>query len=146
MKRNVWHGNNASVRLKKKSGHWPVYEQHDKSMGWNETQKCQPCHVPPLPCQPIAPGVLQRNSGFAANFLSNIARGTTDPEIDSVTWTKFGNNMASLAFVTNSTTNTCISCKFGHQMVPLALLPKLATRLRYLHCYIAMHGPICIIS
>ena len=70
MKRNVWHGNNASVRLKKKSGHWPVYEQHDKSMGWNETQKCQPCHVPPLPCQPIAPGVLQRNSGFAANFLS----------------------------------------------------------------------------
>ena len=38
-----------------------------------------------------------------ANFLrvwnkkTNIARGTTDPEIDSVTWTKFGNNMAPLA-------------------------------------------------
>ena len=26
----------------------------------------------------------------------NIARGTTDPEIDSVTWIKFGNNMAIL--------------------------------------------------
>ena len=34
----------------------------------------------------------------------NIARGTTDPEIDSVTWTKFGNNMAPLAFVANLTT------------------------------------------
>ena len=30
-------------------------------------------------------------------YLLNIARGTTDPEIDSVTWTKFGNNMAPLA-------------------------------------------------
>ena len=27
----------------------------------------------------------------------NIARGTTDPEIDSVTWIKFGNNMALIA-------------------------------------------------
>ena len=30
-------------------------------------------------------------------FLENIARGTTDPEIDSVTWIKFGNNMALIA-------------------------------------------------
>ena len=30
-------------------------------------------------------------------YLLNIARGTTDPEIDSMTWTKFGNNMAPLA-------------------------------------------------
>ena len=29
--------------------------------------------------------------------IKNIARGTTDPEIDSVTWTKFGDNMAPLA-------------------------------------------------
>ena len=29
--------------------------------------------------------------------IKNIARGTTDPEIDSMTWTKFGNNMAPLA-------------------------------------------------
>ena len=29
-----------------------------------------------------------------------IARGTTDPEIDSVTWTKFGNNMAPLTLFT----------------------------------------------
>ena len=40
----------------------------------------------------------------------NIARGTTDPEIDSETWTKLGNNMA-----------TCTNCKFGHQMAPLDL-------------------------
>ena len=26
--------------------------------------------------------------------FGNIARGTTDPEIDSVTWIKLGNNMA----------------------------------------------------
>ena len=29
----------------------------------------------------------------------NIARGTTDPEIDSVTWIKFINNMARLVLV-----------------------------------------------
>ena len=40
----------------------------------------------------------------------NIARGTTDPEIDSMTWTKLGNNMA-----------------------PLALVANLATRWRHLH-------------
>ena len=33
----------------------------------------------------------------AKNGKPNIARGTTDPEIDSVTWTKFSNNMARLA-------------------------------------------------
>ena len=31
----------------------------------------------------------------------NIARGTTDPEIDSVTWIKLGNNMTPLTFVAN---------------------------------------------
>ena len=57
---------------------------------------------------------------------------------------------------------TCISCKFGHQMAPLALvanlatrwhwfkiwssagatcIPKLVTRLRYLHCYICLGLP-----
>ena len=34
----------------------------------------------------------------------NIARGTTDPEIDSETWTKLGNNMAPLALVANLAT------------------------------------------
>ena len=34
----------------------------------------------------------------------NIARGTKDQGIDSVTWTKFGNNMAPLALVVISTT------------------------------------------
>ena len=71
----------------------------------------------------------------------NIARGTTDPEIDSVTWTNFVNNMAPLALVANLA--TCISCifgdqvtqlgsKFGHQVAPFALFAKLATRLH--HC------------
>ena len=34
----------------------------------------------------------------------NIARGTTDPEIDSVTWIKLGNNMAPPTLVANLTT------------------------------------------
>ena len=43
-------------------------------------------------------------------YNPNIARGTTDPEIDSVTWIKSSNNMA-----------------------PLALVAYLATRWRHLH-------------
>ena len=35
------------------------------------------------------------------NTSINIARGTTDPEIDSETWTKLGNNMAPLALIAN---------------------------------------------
>ena len=35
---------------------------------------------------------------------TNIARGTTDPEIDSETWTKLGNNMAPLALIANLAT------------------------------------------
>ena len=34
----------------------------------------------------------------------NIARGTTDPEIGSETWTKLGNNMAPLALIANLAT------------------------------------------
>ena len=34
----------------------------------------------------------------------NIARGTTDPEIDSETCTKLGNNMAPLALIANLAT------------------------------------------
>ena len=34
----------------------------------------------------------------------NIARGTTDPEIDSVTWIEFSNNMTPLALVANVAT------------------------------------------
>ena len=45
-----------------------------------------------------------------SKFYQNIARGTTDPEIDSVTWIKLGNNMA-----------------------PLTLVANLATRWRHLH-------------
>ena len=37
-------------------------------------------------------------------FYKNIARGTTDPEIDSETWTKLGNNMAPLALIANLAT------------------------------------------
>ena len=70
-----------------------------------------------------------------ADLHINIARGTTDPEINSVTWIKLGNNMAPLTLVANLATRwrhlhylqiwppdgaTCVSCKFGHQMAPLA--------------------------
>ena len=41
---------------------------------------------------------------FAMNTSINIARGTTDPEIDSETWTKLGNNMAPLALIANLAT------------------------------------------
>ena len=61
-------------------------------------------------------------------YYLNIARGTTDPEIDSVTWTKFTDH---IAWSPNGT--TCSSCKFGHQMAPLALFTNLATRWRQLH-------------
>ena len=37
-------------------------------------------------------------------YIKNIARGTTDPEIDSVTWIKFSNKMSPLAFVANLAT------------------------------------------
>ena len=49
---------------------------------------------------------------------ANIARGTTDPEIDSITWIKLGSKMAPLT----------LSCKFGHQMASHALVANLATR------------------
>ena len=39
--------------------------------------------------------ILSSNDG--QKLKKNIARGTTDPEIDSVAWTKFANNMARLA-------------------------------------------------
>ena len=48
--------------------------------------------------------------GCFASEVGNIARGTTDPEIDSVTWIELGNNMA-----------------------PLTLVANLATRWRHLH-------------
>ena len=47
---------------------------------------------------------MLEQKGDIRSFPINIARGTTDPEIDSVTGTKFGNNMAPLALVVNLTT------------------------------------------
>ena len=81
-------------------------------------------------------------------LIVNIPRGTTDPEIDSVTRIEFGNNMAPLELIANFSTRwcnlyllhiwppdgtTCIGCKFAHQMAPLALVANLVTRLRHLH-------------
>ena len=43
--------------------------------------------------------VKSRNKGSSP--IRNIARGTTDPEIDSETWTKLGNNMVPLALIAN---------------------------------------------
>ena len=45
----------------------------------------------------------------------NIARGTTDPEIDCVTWTKFSYTPHG---------RICISCIFGHQTAPLAIVEE----------------------
>ena len=39
------------------------------------------------------------NGSQGVQLFRNIARGTRDPEIDSVTWTEFGNNTAPLALV-----------------------------------------------
>ena len=52
----------------------------------------------------------------------NIARGTTDPEIDSVTWIKFGNNMAQLGLVQT----------LGYQVAQLGLVQNLVVRWRHL--------------
>ena len=38
------------------------------------------------------------------HYLQKIARGTTDPEIDSVTWIKFSNYITPLALVANLAT------------------------------------------
>ena len=38
------------------------------------------------------------------NPRKNIAKGTTDPEIDSVTWIEPGNNMAPITLVKNLAT------------------------------------------
>ena len=55
--------------------------------------------------------IIQLRSGlgpkryrYFQHVFWNIARGTTDPEIDSVIWIKFSNNMAPLAFVANLST------------------------------------------
>ena len=73
-------------------------------------------------CKPhISTGILVIWSNFQNYFQfgkwikilkmnKNIARGTTDPEIDSVTWIQLGNDMA-----------------------PLTLVANLATRWRHLH-------------
>ena len=67
--------------------------------------------------------------------MKNIARGTTDPEIDSLTWIELGNKIAPLTLVAYLATRwrhlhylqiwptdgaIYISCKFGLQMAPLA--------------------------
>ena len=51
--------------------------------------------------------------------IVNIGRGTTDPEIDSVTWTKFSDHNAWSA-----DGGTCISYKFDDQMGKITLVPS----------------------
>ena len=74
----------------------------------------------------------------------NIARGTTDPGIASITWiifpaAKLANSVARKIQVKyfkidfNGTWIGCITSKFGHQMAPLALVTNLVTRWRHLH-------------
>ena len=50
---------------------------------------------------------VYKRGGVSFPFI-NIARGTTDPEIDSETWTKLGNNMAPLALIAN------LATRWGH--------------------------------
>ena len=71
---------------------------------------------------------------------TNIARGTTDPWVDTITrgtlqlanlanrW----HHMHMLEIQPQSGT-TCISKKFGHQMAPFALVRNLATKWCHLH-------------
>ena len=59
-----------------------------------------------LTAQNFSSGKVQIREALFKKKQENIARGTTDPEIDSETWTKLGNNMAPLALI-------------GHQMAPL---------------------------
>ena len=55
--------------------------------------------------------------------VRNIARGTMDPEIDSVTWTKLQRPHGT----------TCIICIFWLQMAPLASAAILTSRWRPLN-------------
>ena len=54
---------------------------------------------------------LNKKSLGNTSAIKNIARGTTDPEIDSVTWIELGNKIA-----------------------PLTSVAYLSTRWRHLHC------------
>ena len=47
---------------------------------------------------------MRRLGTLCKDMLTNIAGGTTDPEIDSVTWMELGNNMAPLTLVANLAT------------------------------------------
>ena len=63
-----------------------------------------------------------------AKFKTNIARGTTDPEMDSVTWTEFGNNTAPLALVANLATR-------WRNLHKLQIWPPIfVIRWHHLHC------------
>ena len=54
----------------------------------------------------ITIAIFSENALLSKNAfqVKNIARGTTDPEIDSETWTKLCNNMAPLALIANLAT------------------------------------------
>ena len=61
--------------------------------------------------------------GRRTSCIKNIARGTTDPEIDSVTGIKFSNNMSLLALV----------AYFATRWRHLHKFQNLTTRWRILH-------------
>ena len=72
---------------------------------------------------------IKCNLRWLRPIIINIARDTTDPE--SINWES------------RPSGTTCISLKSVH---PLALVPKLSTRLSHLHCHIALDCHIGIIS
>ena len=88
------------------------------------------------------PKWLAKTSHFWEDMCKNIARGTTDPWVETIT-----GGTLQLANLVNINRwyhmhlfeihppggVTCIRKKFGHQVAPLALVRNLATRWRQLH-------------
>ena len=75
----------------------------------------------------------------------NIARGTTDPEIDFVTWIKLDNNMAPLASVANLATKWQNLHWFKIWSSGSTTGSKVDQQVAPLHCHIALNCPIDII-
>ena len=83
--------------------------------------------------------ILTDNANRA--IQGNVAMQVTQPGGQLCKWCHL-----VVKFATNASGTTWIGSKFGHQVAPFALFAKLATRLRNLHCHIALDCPIGIIS
>ena len=85
--------------------------------------------------------ICNKSENAYLNEIQNIARGTTDPGIASITWIIFPDwfewHFNWLYYFQiwspDGARATCISYKFGHQMSPLKLVPNLVTRWHHVH-------------